>query len=166
MTRRNGVIVALGITASSCGPNEPEAPSPTNPLPSRGLQLLASCGGSVGKAYYLEPESAKGWDDDPITNKRTAFGIDAGGKLHIVANGASEVPFDAEQDGADIVVSKLDVGHGELVAAAVYKDAGVIESFNLTHDAKGNQVLLWTAVKNGSGFGIVKGGSYLSRCVY
>jgi len=112
----------------------------------------------------VHPKSAEGWTDDPVSRGKTAFGIDQGGKLHIVQLSATGRAVDVEEDGAVISVARLDPSRKELVASAVYEGAGVVESFMVTHDAKGGLVLLWTLVRDGEGAGIVKGGSYLSRC--
>ena len=126
--------------------------------------LLATCGPSEGRAYYLSPKH-EGWADDPISIGRTIFTSSGEGDPNILFQDARGGFVNAREDGAVLVFSFLDAEKLEFGIIETYPKTGVTQTYVLSADKNGDKYMLWTTAKaHVSVADITKVSVHVSRC--
>jgi hypothetical protein len=126
--------------------------------------VLAECGASTGRAYYLTPQD-QGWVDDGITGGSLRFTADGSGNPNIIFTDATGLTIDAAADGAQLLFSRLDSDRAEFGVVAIYASTGVVETYNVYQLPGGHRRLLWTSNKPRTGpIGITKVAAYSAVC--
>ena len=131
----------------------------------KGSHLLATCGPSEGRGYYLSPRQ-EGWVDDPISAGRTIFVASADGKPNIFFQDARGGFVNAADDGAIITFSFIDADNLSFGMIETYPSTGVTQTYGVTPTETGERLMLWTATKvHVSKADITKVSAYVSKCV-
>lgn len=131
----------------------------------KGSYLLATCGPSEGKGYYLSPRN-DGWVDESITAGRMIFVASPEGTPNILFQDARGGFINAVEDGASISFSFLNPEKHSFGVIETYPKTGVTETFAISLDAEGKRVMLWTSVKaHVSVADITKVTAYRSNCI-
>ncbi|PTT75391.1 hypothetical protein DBR41_26350, partial [Pseudomonas sp. HMWF010] len=91
--------------------------------------IVAQCGPSVGKSFYLS-ETDGGWSDDRISKGQFLFDLDSEGQWDIITKDALGKNISAVADGA--VVFKVDgsAPFKTFLLVAVYPGSGVAETYS------------------------------------
>ena len=130
-----------------------------------GSLLLATCGPSDGRGYYVEPKES-GWQDDPISKGRTVFVVGPDGKPNVLFKDAFGAFVNAIKDGATVSFSFIDEENGSFGMIETYPNTGVTQTYAVVMDSEGNRTMLWTTVKaNVSAVNITKVAAFVSRCL-
>lgn len=114
-----------------------------------------------GKAYYLEPQK-HGWVDDGISGGTLTFLRYPNGDHDVLIRDAVGARS-AREDGAMVVKA-----HGDddnLVTIIVVYPLHVTEVYQLTLDASGQGLLIWSNLKNRvAPGGVTRGMTLVSNC--
>ena len=131
----------------------------------KGSLILATCGSSDGRAYYLEPKHT-GWADDPISKGQIVFVAKADGEPNILFKDAFGGFVNAMKDGARVSFSFINEEKGSFGMIETYPKSGVTQTYAVTMDSEGNRTVLWTTVKaNISAANITKVAAFVSKCL-
>jgi hypothetical protein len=125
-------------------------------------RLLAVCGPSIGKAFYVHPEIT-GWTDDKITGGSFTFLIDEAGKPDIFIRDASKKKFSVRDDGSTLVAPFVDEKSDTFTFILIGNNGGV-STYQLSIARNGSRILLWTDTKNLSAGVISKVSAFTSQC--
>lgn len=124
-------------------------------------QVIAICGASKGKAFYLEP-TKEGWVDDGISNGTITFLRNPSGDYDILVKSAGPA-FSARGDGAQVV--KVHGADESIITLIVIYPLHVTEVYQLTLNANGRGTLIWSNLKNRSApMGITRGAVFVAEC--
>jgi hypothetical protein len=124
-------------------------------------QVIATCGESNGKSYYLEP-TKDGWLDDGIKGGLTSFIRFPDGKLDILFKDFVGTRF-ASQDGAAVI--KVFDSSEFITVVVIYAATNVVETYQLKLDRDGRGTLIWSNIKYRSGpMATTRGMLLVSNC--
>jgi hypothetical protein len=142
-------IMACGMLNASAETSEDDLQSIQNlaisTLP-KGSRLLATCGASVGKGYYLSPKVVD-WDDDQISKGRTIFVAGPDGEPNILFRDARGAFVNAIKDGAKITYSFLSPDENSFGIIETYPATGVTQTYAIANGPDGKRTMLSTAIK-------------------
>ena len=125
--------------------------------------IVAQCGPSVGKSFYLA-EKDGGWSDDRISKGQFLFDVDAEGNWDIISKDAFGKNVSAVADGAVIVKVQGDAPFKTFLLISAYPGFGVAETYSVTTEPTGKRVLLWTTNKQNEATAGKKMAAFLSVC--
>jgi hypothetical protein len=128
-----------------------------------GAEVLAICGGSKGRAYFLDTVE-RGWVNDQIGQGRIILLRLPGGKLDILYRDASGRYSRPSEEGGDVQMTYAREASKEFGAVVVYPRTGVVESFNFLKDVPEGRVVLWTSNKAESAMGLRKAAVFIAKC--
>jgi len=127
-------------------------------------EIVADCGPSAGRSFYLTPQR-DGWVDDGVSGGRILFDLRGPTDMNIIFRDATGSLVDTERDGGATFVVRHSEGFAEFTAVALYPATGVIETFAITDLGNGTRQLLWTSNKSRVGaLGITKVSAFVSEC--
>jgi hypothetical protein len=131
-----------------------------------GSIILALCGASTGKAYYIgNSEDSREWIDDSINNGRQALVELPDGTLDMFFRGVDGILYSALKDGGKVTYLYKKNEGKEFGVLVHYASTGVTETHNFMWDEKLGRVNLWTSNKNiESGISIRKVTAFVSKC--
>lgn len=112
-------------------------------------EVLATCGPSTGKSYWVEKDAR--WADDKISTGSFIFTADVKGNGNVLTRDVRGGVTDAAADGGDVILTHVSPNRRDFVMVLVYVDAGVVETFNIITGPDGVRQALWTTNRpNGS----------------
>jgi len=129
-------------------------------------EVIASCGASFGKTFYLSQDKG-GWEDDKITQGSFSFVRDANGDWDVLYVDASKKINSYRSSGAKIVAVDFDAQNRTFLIVAAFPGEGVVDTYSLTADPvdKVQRILLWTTNKASKvGVGLTKISGMIAAC--
>ena len=130
-----------------------------------GSTILATCGMSEGRAYYISPK-VQDSADDRITDGRLVIFVDAKNEPNILFRDARGSFIDARKDGAIVVFSFLNEAKKAFGLIETYPTTGVTQTYVFSTGADSKKYLLWTTVKAHLNIAdITKASAYKSVCI-
>lgn len=113
--------------------------------------ILATCGASTGKGYFVL--DGKGvWADDGITKGRLVFSVADDDKPNLSYYDTFSGTVDAVADGGRVFLTNLDET-GDFSMVVIYPATAVAETYSLIRLATGKRQLVWTTNKAHTGVG-------------
>ncbi|NCP14512.1 MAG: hypothetical protein GW858_10155 [Sphingomonadales bacterium] len=129
-----------------------------------GSDILAVCGSSDGKGYYLWPRH-DGWQSDPISGGRLVFFVTPENEPNILFLDALGEFINAREDGGILSFSFLDPKTGSFGIIETYPSTGVTSTYVVTVSPEGELFGLWTSLKSHvSQANISKVTAHVTRC--
>ncbi len=125
--------------------------------------IVAQCGPSVGKSFYLTEENG-GWTDDRISKGQFLFDVDSDGNWDIISRDAFGKNVSAVADGAVVVKVQGAAPFKTFLLVSAYPGSGVAETYSVTTELTGKRVLLWTTNKQNDLPSGKKMAAFLSVC--
>lgn len=130
-----------------------------------GTRVLAVCGPSEGRGYYLSPDHS-GWEDDPISKGRVIIVAGPDGEPNVLFADARGDFVDATADGGSVTFSFMNDEKKSFGLIETYPKTGVTQTYVFSTSPSGERVLLWTAAKaHISTVGITKVAAFASKCL-
>ena len=143
-------IAFIAVLMANCGINNAYA-----------QQVIAVCGASKGKAFYLEP-TKEGWVDDGISNGTITFLRNPSGDFDVLVKSMGPA-FSARGDGAQVV--KVHGSDENVLTFIVVYPLHVTEVYQLTLNASGRGTLIWSNLKNRAApMGVTRGAVFVAEC--
>lgn len=131
----------------------------------KGTRVLAICGPSDGRGYYVSPKHT-GWTDDPISKGRIIIISGPDGVPNILFHDAKGDFVDATADGANVTFSFVNDDKQSSGLIETYPSTGVTQTYVFSDAPTGESVLLWTAAKaHISTVGMTKVAAFASKCL-
>ena len=128
------LLMVIGAMAALLGPTAANA------------TVVATCGASVGKSFYLSSGSEGGWTDDRIAKGQTIFSVDEDGEWDVIFRDSTGKTVSATTDGGAVIKVKGDAPFKTLMLLVAYPARGVVETYSLAKEpAEGGRVLMYTA---------------------
>jgi hypothetical protein len=131
-----------------------------------GSTILALCGGSVGRGYFIgDGVGNREWIDDSINNGRLALVELSDGTLDMYFRGVDSILYSAIKEGGKVTYLYKKSESQEFGILVHYASTGVTETHNFMADEKLGRVNLWTINKNiEQGVPIRKVTALVSKC--
>lgn len=131
----------------------------------KGSRVLAICGPSDGRGYYVSPKHT-GWTDDPISEGRIVIISAPDGVPNILFQDAKGDFVDATADGANVTFSFVNENKQSFGLIETYPNTGVTQTYVFSEAPTGERVLLWTAAKaHISTIGLTKVAAFVAKCL-
>ena len=105
-------------------------------------EVLATCGASAGKAYFVDQGGT--WRDDRISRGSFSITVDARGNPNVLFEDALGGVVDAAADGAATFLMHLSSNKRDFMLMVAYEKTGVAETFNVITGPDGTRQALWT----------------------
>jgi hypothetical protein len=115
--------------------------------------VLASCGSSQGKTYYIDGNNNGNWHDDRITNGSIKLIFDNNNAADIIVSDKAGT-FSARIDGAKVLTTHIDEAKNTITILVVYPKP-VIETYQF-HLGSQQKFVVWTAAKTLSNYSSIK----------
>ena len=135
-----------------------------------GTKLLAVCGPSMGRSYYVATNAAapsvaaETWEDDSITNGRVIVLVAPDGKPKILFRGALGELSDAAEEGAILSFAFSPRSNGDFGLIVTYPETGLTETYDVVHNRNSERLVLWTTNKPNMTY-FSKSGAFAARCL-
>ena len=137
---------------------------------SAGTKLLAACGASVGRSYYVVNDAAAAsepdeqWVDDGITVGRIILMEGPDGHPKAMFRDTTGELNDAVEDGASVGYALKPNENGDFGVIVFYPSTGLTEVYNVIRNRKGSRIALWTTTKPNMTY-FSKSGAFAARCL-
>lgn len=135
-----------------------------------GTKLLAVCGPSMGRSYYVATKAAapsvagEAWEEDGITNGRIIVLVTPDGKPKALFRGALGELNDAAEGGAKLYFAFSPRPNGDFGVIVTYPETGLTETYNVIQNRDSERLLLWTTNKPNMTY-FSKSGAFAARCL-
>lgn len=126
-------------------------------------KILAVCGASSGKAFYVEPR-VTGWVDDAISGGSVTLMIGSDGQPDVIVRDAMESSQLASASGS-VVAPLIAEEIGSFIFVVLDREGNEVTTYQVSTDATGGRTLLWTDTKNHkTNANITKVAAYVASC--
>lgn len=128
-----------------------------------GTKVLAVCGSSSGSSLFSD-QLEKGFEEDGITDGVIVLAVRQDGRPEVLSRDFTKEMIVASEDGAQVTRIGKKYGDSTGVWVLQYPSTGVVISYNISTDADGKLLNLWTQNKPAVGPLPPRTSTFLSRC--